>query len=130
MTVNQRYRSARRRYLLRFRNGRSAPLDVITRLENDANRRGTSSASLKPSTQETEFVRFPDGAVADLVRDAAGNLCFVIARGGTVSFHQTLKIGDVKLVPPEANPSILAGVCKLATYVALCSWFSARCLGQ
>lgn len=111
MVAKQRYRSARRTYLLRFKNGRSAPLEVITRLQTIANGRATSSASLEPSTRETEFVRLADGALADLVRDASGNLRFVVAHDGKVSFHRTLKTGDVTLVPPKVDPSILEGVC-------------------
>jgi hypothetical protein len=97
------------------------PLEVITFLQTAANRRVTSSASFEPSARETEFVRFADGALADLVRDASGDLRFVVVRDGEVSFHRTLKSEDVTLVPPKIEPSILAGVCLPASVGASCT---------
>jgi hypothetical protein len=111
MIAKQRRRSGRRRYSLSLKNGRSVPLGVITFLQTAANRRLGPSASFEPSTRETEFVRFADGALADLVRDASGELRFVVVRDGEVSFHRTLKSEDVTLVPPKVDPSILEGVC-------------------
>src|ERR1700719_420551 len=111
MIAKQRHRSGRRRFSLRLKNGRSLPLEVITLLQTAANRRLGPSAGFEPSTRETEFARLADGALADLVRDASGNLRFVVAHDGKVSFHRTLKTGDVTLVPPKVEPSILEGVC-------------------
>lgn len=121
MIAKQQRRSERHRYSLRLKSGRSVPLEVITFLQTGANRRLTSSASLGPSTRETEFVRFADGALADLVRDASGDPRFVVVRDGEVSFHRTLKNEDVTLVPPKIEPSILAGVCLPASVGASCS---------
>jgi hypothetical protein len=98
-------------YSIRLKNGRSVPLKVITSLQTAANRIPSLLDNPEVSTREIDFVRFPNGALADLVRDSSGDPAFVVFRDGKSTFHRTLKDGAVTLVPPRMHRSILEAVC-------------------
>jgi hypothetical protein len=111
MVFKKWHQSERRQSSVRLRNGRSVPFDVITRLEAEVNKRLTSPPSYETSTREIDFVQFPDGALADLVRDTSRGLCFVVLRDGKITFHRSLRHGALTLVPPRVHRSILESVC-------------------
>ena len=95
---------------IRLRNGSVVPLEVITSLPTTASQTFRSAAAGELE-RETDFRKFADGTLMELVRDSSGNLTFGLFQNGTFTLHSRVQDGNLPLVPPQIHRSLKDAIC-------------------
>jgi hypothetical protein len=93
--------------LIHLPDGRSVPIEVGNSPKVGRNGHMKLPPAAQSLTQESQFEVLPDGILIDLVQEQSGDICFVVCRDGTATFHSTFQHGNVTLVPPKVHRSFV-----------------------